>query len=633
MCVDRRLVTTAGACLRVGALTGAVIIGLTVTGNGSRAAESVPFTVPAWSNVASWNGESCYSTIQTADIDGDGLAELIGRCVNGIRVYSFDTTAGAWRAMPHGPHWTDEGGWDLPQFYETIFAGDLDGDGTAELMARDDDGIVAYSYDASAKIWQLLPRGPDFSDAGGWDQAQYYKTIQAADLDGNGTAEVFARGYSGIVAYSYDASAKTWHKLPDGPHWTDEGGWDLPQFYETIFASDLDGDGTAELMARDDDGIVAYSYDASAKVWQLLPRGPDFSDAGGWDQAQYYKTIQAADLDGNGAAEVFARGYSGIVAYSYDASAKTWHKLPDGPHWTDAGGWDQAHYYESIHAGDLDGKGGAEVFARGAGGVGAYSYDASTKAWSEMASGPAWSDDAGWDSAEYYLTIQAAKAGSKTQAVLLGRFRRGIVTEQYNPATQSWGNASLPYPAFTGEALDAYNAIKAGLGLAQPIRSFYGTASQGTLNQYGSDTDGIFSLKRPRSINRKVWKTVTDQIGTELKWAGQVAGAFASNKALINEVFLSDDLSLSYVAGVLGIDSDSTDGATAVFFPPVCRRRRGDGGRLGDGGRGGDHHSGRAGHRGRYRSGHAGRHRDRGVCQTRWRSRDRFPTRDHRQCQ
>ena len=561
-------------CARAALVIGAVAVCLGATGDTAKAADSTPFTVPAWSDLAGWNNASCYSTIQTADIDNDGRDELIGRCAFGVRIYRFDDAVGAWLAMPHGPGWTNAWGWEHPQYYETIFSGDLDGDGSAELMARAADGLVAFSYDASAKTWQPLPRAgawPDFSDTGSWDRSEYYKTIQAADLDGDGTDEVIARGSGGIVAYSYDASAKTWSKLAAGPVWSDEGGWNKPQYYETIHSGDLDGDGAAELFARDGAGIVAYSYDAAARIWQPLPRAgawPDFSDSGGWDRSEYYKTIQAADLDGNGTDEVIARGSGGIVAYRYDASLQTWSRLAGGPGWSDEGGWNKPQYYETIHSGDLSGDGAAEVFARGAGGVGAYSYDSNTNTWSRFPHVLLWSDDAGWDSADYYLTIQAAKVAkkhSKIPAVLIGRFKRGIVTARYDPGTQAWGKASLPYPPFSGEELAAYNAIQRGMGLSQPIRDFYGTASASQLDQYNSSTRGVPSLKRPSDISPEPWSRVVRQIETELTWASAVAGAFANNETLINQVFLSDDLTLSYVSGLLNIDSHSGDDATVTF--------------------------------------------------------------------
>ena len=44
-----------------------------------------------------------------------------------------------------------------------------------------------------------------------------------------------------------------------------------------------------------------------------------FSDAQGWGYPPYYETIQAADIDGDGADELLGRGGIGIVTYDFNA--------------------------------------------------------------------------------------------------------------------------------------------------------------------------------------------------------------------------------------------------------------------------------------------------------------------------
>ena len=55
------------------------------------------FAVPSWTDAGGWSDPSQYSTIQLADVNGDGRDELIGRSDAGIQIYRFDTTLGQWR--------------------------------------------------------------------------------------------------------------------------------------------------------------------------------------------------------------------------------------------------------------------------------------------------------------------------------------------------------------------------------------------------------------------------------------------------------------------------------------------------------------------------------------------------------
>ena len=250
-----------------------------------------------------------------------------------------------WSQLPNGPAWSDADGWDDHQYYSTIQTGDINGDGSDELLARSNAGIWAYEFDPAANAWVKLPDGPDWSGANGWYQEKYYSTIQTGDLDGDGSDELLARDPDGILAYEFDPDP--WVALPDGPAWNDATGWDQEKYYSTIQTGDIDGNGRDELLARAPTGILAYQFDPTANAWVKLPDGPNWDDAGGWDQEKYYSTIQTGDLDGDGRDELLARAPTGIWAYRFDPTANAWVKLPDGPDWSGANDWDQEKYYST----------------------------------------------------------------------------------------------------------------------------------------------------------------------------------------------------------------------------------------------------------------------------------------------
>ena len=136
-----------------------------------------------------WWQPQCYLTIQCADIDGDGHAELIGRAPDTTRrapasaptsILASTALRAPGEPMTPGPAWTDAAGWNQPQYYATIQCADINADGRAELIARGPDGIQAWNYDPVAKAWSNCPPGPAWSDAAGWNQVPYYSTIQTA---------------------------------------------------------------------------------------------------------------------------------------------------------------------------------------------------------------------------------------------------------------------------------------------------------------------------------------------------------------------------------------------------------------------------------------------------------------------
>ena len=163
------------------------------------------FTLPNWGDAAGWKDPSQYTTIQLADVLGEGRDQLIARGAGGIEIWEFDTAVGQWRpaldangnpmiltafadppplteANPNPPD-TD---WTLPQHYTTIQTGDLLGTGRPQIIGRSAHGVIVLSYtpgpNGSAGTWSRADTGM-FIDAvtpAPW----WYQTIGTANLTG-----------------------------------------------------------------------------------------------------------------------------------------------------------------------------------------------------------------------------------------------------------------------------------------------------------------------------------------------------------------------------------------------------------------------------------------------------------------
>ncbi|MGE3310992.1 MAG: FG-GAP repeat domain-containing protein [Limisphaerales bacterium] len=315
---------------------------------------SIPFSDPAWA------APQYYRTIKTADLDGDGRAEVYARSAAGIGVWKHDGTQ--WNALPGILPLTDASGWANPEYYTTLQAANIDGLPGDELLGRAATGMFAWKYQSPG--WQMLPGVLPFSDAAGWKNAAYYATIQSTDLDNDGVAEVFARTAAGIIAFRH--SGTDWIRLPGEFPLTDAQGWDRPRHYETIRSGDLDGDGRSEILARGAEGLTAWEYRDAAwkpKIPTLLP----LTDAAGWDERRYFSTMRVADLDGDGRDELLARGKYGLLVYRLQGTQ--WETLPSYLNYADRYGWDAVAYFGTLQTANVDGKPGREILARSAAGL------------------------------------------------------------------------------------------------------------------------------------------------------------------------------------------------------------------------------------------------------------------------
>ena len=362
---------------------------------------------PSFSNLNDWNsGPQYYSTIQYPDINGDGRSDVCGRGSAGVLCAPSSGSSFApislWQS-----NFSDANGWNNgPEYYSTIKFADVNGDGKADVCGRSSGGIYCALSTGTGfgpnSLWLT-----DFSDANGWNGGpRYYSTIQFADMNGDGKADVCGRGGGGIHCALSTGTSFGRSSLWQGD-FSDANGWGDAQYYSTIRLIDLNGDGKADLCGRGSAGIDCALSSGTGfgplSVWQ-----GDFSDRNGWaTDPHYYSTIQFADLNADGKMDLCGRGNSGMnCALSTGTSfgpSSLWHT-----EFSDPNGWSSnPRYYSTIQLLDLNGDGKADICGRASSGMAcALSNGASFGTlglWQ-----PEFSDANGWGSGpQYYSTIKS----------------------------------------------------------------------------------------------------------------------------------------------------------------------------------------------------------------------------------
>jgi LmbE family N-acetylglucosaminyl deacetylase len=316
-----------------------------------------------------------WGTVRYGDVNGDGRADACVRKVDGVYC-ARGTAAGFDPYARYTTEFSDALGWRAVQYATTLQLADVTGDGKADVCGRGYYGILCATSNAAGtaftapKLW-----GSAFSNAAGFANAKsYYGSIRLADVDGDGYADVCGRGANGILCAVNTrtgsfAGPTTWL----AGEFTDGLGWYPDQYGSTIQLGDIDGDGRADLCGRGAAGLLCAR---SKRVGQGFEGArdasfrTDFSNAAGWAAGPaYYGSIGLADINGDGRADACGRSPDGIVCGLSDgaAFARALRVLPQD--FTDALGWAAAKYGATIRFPDLDGDGHADVCGRGTWGL------------------------------------------------------------------------------------------------------------------------------------------------------------------------------------------------------------------------------------------------------------------------
>jgi hypothetical protein len=376
-----------------------------------------------FSDTNGWNQEKYYSTIRFANVNNSGGADVCGRGGGGITCAvssgsSFKSTS-VWNSS-----FSDANGWGAVQYYSTIGFPQIDNSGGADVCGRGSGGINCAVSNGSSftntSVWNS-----SFSDANGWNAEKYYSTIAYPEINNSGGADVCGRGSGGIYCATSNGSSFT-----SGAIWStnfsDANGWGSAQHYKTIRFANVNGSGGADVCGRGTGGIYCGTSNGSSFTNVALWSG-SFSDANGWTQVQYYSTIQFPDLNGDGKADVCARGNTGIVCGLSNGSSfgtiQTWSST-----FSDGNGWNQAQYYKTLSFPDIDRDGKADVCGRGSDGVYcAYSTGSSFVELRKYSTSP--NNASGWGQPQYYATLAFANIDSDSPLELCGRGVSGILCE------------------------------------------------------------------------------------------------------------------------------------------------------------------------------------------------------------
>jgi MYXO-CTERM domain-containing protein len=295
---------------------------------------------PKLDNAGGYNLQRYGSTIRLADFNGDGKADLCVRTTADFRCYP--STGSGFGAAVVGPKLSDASGWDAPSCYGTLRMGDVNGDGKADLCGRCKAGVSCWLSTGTG--FGNAIAGPAWSDASGWASLRFFGTLRLADVNGDGKADLCARSASDYRCVLSTGAGFMNASPVIGPKLSDSGGWGDYDHFSTIRMADVTGDGRADVCARGGGGVSCWP--STGNGFGAGIAGPALSDTSGWSAARYFRTIRAGDINGDRKADLCARSSAGLSCWT--STGAGFSQAITGPAWSNAAGWDDEAYYSTI---------------------------------------------------------------------------------------------------------------------------------------------------------------------------------------------------------------------------------------------------------------------------------------------
>ena len=319
---------------------------------------------------------SSYSTIRVVRL-GRQLrrADIVARKFDGIHTYRYDEIRQQWKEL--GPDVADrpfpdieedtQTDWRREKHYSTIHLGDLDADGTEELIARGRTGIQVFKWDSQNERWHQRTRDTILSDDEGFGGEPYYSSVRLIDIDNDNRKELFARTPGGVMIFRWlngrwtrisrsgpfqdqsgyadaglhrslgvhkDGAGKTWlcglsgGRVIEVYRWQRDG-WEAVTRIRTnpagqrrtgaaaqLIPANLVDNQEPEFIVTGSDGIQAYTLHGAKLSTDFQP----FSHAEGWSLKKHADTIHVARINKGAQSLILGRGRYGLEIYKYKDS-------------------------------------------------------------------------------------------------------------------------------------------------------------------------------------------------------------------------------------------------------------------------------------------------------------------------
>ena len=228
------------------------------------------------------------STVLSGDVNGDGTSEVVHVLDDGTLLVSETASVQRsvatrqWGTFPANMTWSEAN------------LADFTGDGLNDVVAKANDGV-----------WWVAESTGDGFDVRSWSErlGASWLDVSVGDFNGDGKADIAGRPVG--RRRGGRMPGRWWVSFSEGDHFRSQyfGNWTDPADWVDVRTGDFDGDGRDDLVSRN-------SQDGTLRVFHATDEGFVGVDWGIWSTEDEWLDVDVGDFNGDGLADVIGRSSS-----------------------------------------------------------------------------------------------------------------------------------------------------------------------------------------------------------------------------------------------------------------------------------------------------------------------------------
>ncbi|GAA4605725.1 hypothetical protein BJY16_005503 [Actinoplanes octamycinicus] len=271
----------------------------------------------SFSHTTDYQGEGTFrlsnvgDRVASGDVDGDGTDDVVMAYQDAEGTFGFYVFDGG---LTSRGRWYTSGAFNLSAVGGRLVVADFTGDGKAEPALVRDNGDGTQSIYRWTSTGSSFARTTDYVGTGSFRLSNVGNRVAAGDVDGDGKADIVMAYQNADNTFSY----YVWKSgLSSQGAWYTSGSFNLDTVDGRMVVADFTGDGKAEPALVRDDGDGTQSIYRWTSTGSGFSRTTDYVGTGTFRLSNVGDRVAAGDVDGDAKADIVMAYQNADNTFSY----------------------------------------------------------------------------------------------------------------------------------------------------------------------------------------------------------------------------------------------------------------------------------------------------------------------------